>query len=151
MVNEIITGIGRELHKLYPDYRLYDHNPEQGMKLPCFLVQEVNASFKRRISNDHIGLRGFDNMMFSVNIFPAPTGDLSKDRQILREVTENVRICTNYIEVSDGPLRTYAINTNYSDDFGAVLFRIRTSRWIEPKNEPGMEVLDMEERVKHGT
>lgn len=48
MIDEIITGISRQLDEVFnsegDDYSIYSEKIEQGLKCPCFIIQVVDVS-----------------------------------------------------------------------------------------------------------
>lgn len=143
-INSLIRAIRLYLKELYPDFACYDHDPKQGLKIPCFIVKSVNESFKKRIGlRDGSGVRGFDNIMFSITVLV----DEDNYKQ-LREVTQNLRIRLVEIPLETGGIRTYAMNDNYSEFSSTLLFRVKISTFIPNETIPRMTSLEIEQKTK---
>lgn len=145
MIQEIIEGVASFLKELYPKWNVYDHNPQQGLEPDCFIVTEVNGTFKRTMSSPRLGITGTDKMMFSITVIPKST-----ERKVLRDVTREIRIRLNFIDLEDGPIRVYAINSNYNDmdNISTVLFRVAVRQYIKGDPLPRMQTLSMEEKTR---
>lgn len=144
-INDYVRAIRLYLKELYPDFACYDHDPKQGLKIPCFIVKVVNESYKRRIGlTESQGNRGFDNIMFSVTTIID-----EDDYKTLRDVTQNLRIRLYEIPMPDSiPICTYAMNDNYSEFSSTLLFRIKVSTYIPNKTLPQMTNLNIKQNTK---
>lgn len=143
-INDLVEGLSKWLKDLYPEFKVYDYDPTQDLQIPCFVIKVVNESFKRRIGRMHKdGIRGFDNVMLSIHTI-CKEGEYYK----LREVTQNIRIRLNQLETKRGNYRTYAINDNYSEFESTLLFRVKVSTYVAPDDEPRMDRLSLDEKIK---
>lgn len=142
-INDITDNICKFLKDLYPDFKVYDFDPTQGLQIPCFIVKPVNESFKKRIGlAKSTGIRGIDNIMFSIHTI-VKEGEHLK----LRSVTQNLRIRLVNIPDEYGGFRTYAMNDNYGDYESNLLFRIKVSTFINTAEPIRMENFEFTEEI----
>lgn len=139
MVNDVIDGIFKFLRDLYPQYRRYQGELTQDLVLPCFVVDIVSSSYRKRIG--HNDQRGFENMVFSIKFY-------AEDHRLISEVVENVLIRMRTIELKDGPIHTRGMGVYRSDDNAVITFRVRASLNIKADPKPLMDSLDFTQRTK---
>lgn len=141
-IQDVLESIGKYLKTNYPDFHIYDHDPRQDLKIPCFIVKPVNESYKKRIGlKRSMGEMGTDNVMFSITtIVP----DYSYTE--MRRITQQLRIGLSVIPSENGGYRTYAMNDNYSEFNSVLLFRIKVHTLQRPDNQTAkMKHLDLDE------
>lgn len=141
-LQEVLEGIGSYLKENFPDFHIYDHDPRQDLKLPCFIVKPVNESYKKRIGlKRSMGEMGTDNVMFQITTI---VEDYEYTK--LRHITQQIRIGLSVIHTENGGYRTYAMNDNYSEFNSVLLFRIKVQTLQRSDQEVSkMKHLDLDE------
>lgn len=143
-INDVLDNLCRYLKDVYPEFKVYDHDPQQGLKVPCFIVKTVNESFKKRIGlESSSGVHGTDNVMFSIHIIVE-----DGDWRTLREVTQQIRVGLTMIPNEYGGYRTYAMNNNYSEFESTLLFRIKVFTFQDTAILPRMNGFEIEQGVE---
>lgn len=65
MIENLIDAISIALNEEFEDYNVYDENPTQGLKEPCFLITLVNPT-----NNHFINNRYKRTYLFDIQYFP---------------------------------------------------------------------------------
>lgn len=138
----IIQGIARYLRDNYPEFKIYEESPEQGLELPCFIIVQSYSYINRRYSSSRTGTYNLDRENFTIRI-------LSDDIRQLRDVAFDLKIRFDTFNVEDGPIRVRNKQTSFIESKSEMVltFYIILDTLIPTTPTESMYSLDMREEV----
>lgn len=142
MLAQLMKAISKFLRANFPDFPVYNQYPEEGLKLPCFVVRTTGGNLRRRIRNDY-ARRGISYERFTIEFY-------SLDINEIVGMGYDLRILLDTIEVDNGDTyRCYNKNAMVaiSENHVSITFNIRTEPYMESEPLTKMNDLDFNEYV----
>lgn len=143
---DIIKGISRYLKANFPEYKIYEQGPEQGLEIPCFIIEQGGSNVTRRLSTSRRGIYSLDRETYAIKI-------ICKDIREIRETAFNLKIRFNTIDTSSGLIRVNNKHTSYttSKDEIVFTFSILMDLVTDIPDKNPMEILNINEVVNGKT
>lgn len=139
-VNSIIDGICKALSEEFGDeYEIYTEEVQQDLTAPCFSVIMLKPSINQFLKNRYYRVNSF-----CIHYFPSSDEPL----QEIRDIQERLMDCLEYITVAADTIRGTNMNSEISDD--VLLFFVNYDMFVykQNQNEPAMETLNQNTKVK---
>lgn len=132
-MNDIIQAIADILYGLYPEYKIYIQDTEQGLIEPCFIIKRIEGSQRERLGDQVILDEVYSvSFLFSQNI------------RTLREVTNNVELNLRFLYPKNNkPIITHNRRSAIVDDSTSVItFEISSNFLFKAEDLPRMEAIN---------
>lgn len=143
---DITKGIARYLKSNYPKFKIYEISPEQGLELPCFIIEQGRSYVSRRYASSRVGTLSLDRENFTIRI-------LSNDIRELRDVAFDLKLRFDTFDLEDGPVRLQNKQISYIESNYEMLltFYIILDTLIPSTSVQKMEVLEVREGINGKT
>ena len=141
-MDEIITGISKQLNTTFGDgFEIYDHDVEQGLKEPCFLILILKPDL-----SPLLGRRAYKHNPFDIHYFPPDGGDNNN----MISVGEKMLDALEYITLSDGNMLR-GTHMSYEIIDNVLHFLVEYNHTVNRSvREESMDTLDLNSNVSEG-